>query len=447
MIWSSYNITSTITVQNYPFFTQGCRLIPAQKQQIFLVGKYHWGQYSIANFSAEQIFKSFLTALRLIARIKAAHWLPPKTSKYSHKEKYHRQILKSFSQRWGWLLVSRPQIDWRQNSERPGSRHWSLSQLRCCEIFTPLINNPNSPKVYLWSVQVTWIKCMNPRWSPVDLIWNTNYSFFRRFARVDHQISRELKGTLNVAFFAIFGWKCPRHSIFLASGWNHAYPVAPHLREPHHQRELGPWREGRHGDDVEQVGNRKWEMLLGGNKIGLGGWPTERPVNHRPVFSPFFPVQISFVQQRQIGEDFNDRLLFLASWLWYSSARGGGEKLCSVWNLSSLQCVFPLLHCTSQTAGSQVCRAVAVVPTTAQTLFSATFAQKLLLRLVPEQIPFKHSCEGPDDMPAHAKVVIFYISYAPYSPPGLPSWFQPHPSHLRRSSDSRHLAGDNPPHP
>ena len=96
---------------------------------------------------------------------------------------------------------------------------------------------------------------------------------------------------------------------------------------------------------------------------------------------------------------------------------------------------------------SQVCRAVAVVPTTAQTLFSATFAQKLLLRLVPEQIPFKHSCEGPDDMPAHAKVVIFYISYAPYSPPGLPSWFQPHPSHLRRPSDPWHLAGDDPPHP
>ena len=218
MIWSSYNITSTITVQNYPFFTQGCRLIPAQKQQIFLVGKYHWGQYSIANFSAEQIFKSFLTALRLIARIKAAHWLPPKTSKYSHKEKYHRQILKSFSQRWGWLLVSRPQIDWRQNSERPGSRHWSLSQLRCCEIFTPLINNPNSPKVYLWSVQVTWIKCMNPRWSPVDLIWNTNYSFFRRFARVDHQISRELKGTLNVALFAICGRKCPCCMLHMSGG-------------------------------------------------------------------------------------------------------------------------------------------------------------------------------------------------------------------------------------
>ena len=27
-------------------------------------------------------------------------------------------------------------------------------------------------------------------------------------------------------------------------------------------------------------------------------------------------------------------------------------------------------------------------------------------RLVPEQIPFKHSCEGPDDMPAHAKACL-----------------------------------------
>jgi len=67
--------------------------------------------------------------------------------------------------------------------------------------------------------------------------------------------------------------------------------------------------------------------------------------------------------------------------------------------------------------------------------------EMMLNRLVPEQIPFKHSCEGPDDMPAHAKVVIFHIFHALFPPPGLPSWFQPHPSHLRRSSDSRHLAG------
>ena len=131
--------------------------------------------------------------------------------------------------------------------------------------------------------------------------------------------------------------------------------------------------------------------------------------------------------------------------------RGRGKVMQCMELVFSPVCVpFPLLHCTSQTAGSQVCRAVAVVPTTAQTLFSATFARKLLLRLVPEQIPFKHSCEGPDDMPAHAKVVIFHIFYifhAPFSPPGLPSWFQPHPSHLRRSSDSRHLAGADPPHP
>ena len=27
-------------------------------------------------------------------------------------------------------------------------------------------------------------------------------------------------------------------------------------------------------------------------------------------------------------------------------------------------------------------------------------------RLVPESIPWKHSCEGPDDMPAHAKACL-----------------------------------------
>lgn len=30
----------------------------------------------------------------------------------------------------------------------------------------------------------------------------------------------------------------------------------------------------------------------------------------------------------------------------------------------------------------------------------------MLNRLVPESIPFKHSCEGPDDMPAHAKACL-----------------------------------------
>jgi len=32
--------------------------------------------------------------------------------------------------------------------------------------------------------------------------------------------------------------------------------------------------------------------------------------------------------------------------------------------------------------------------------------EMMLNRLVPEQIPFKHSCEGPDDMPAHAKACL-----------------------------------------
>ena len=29
-----------------------------------------------------------------------------------------------------------------------------------------------------------------------------------------------------------------------------------------------------------------------------------------------------------------------------------------------------------------------------------------MFRLVPESIPWKHSCEGPDDMPAHAKACL-----------------------------------------
>ena len=32
--------------------------------------------------------------------------------------------------------------------------------------------------------------------------------------------------------------------------------------------------------------------------------------------------------------------------------------------------------------------------------------EMMLNRLVPETIPFKHSCEGPDDMPAHAKACL-----------------------------------------
>ena len=37
---------------------------------------------------------------------------------------------------------------------------------------------------------------------------------------------------------------------------------------------------------------------------------------------------------------------------------------------------------------------------------SAYFYNSLHYRLVPETIPFKHSCEGPDDMPAHAKACL-----------------------------------------
>ena len=39
----------------------------------------------------------------------------------------------------------------------------------------------------------------------------------------------------------------------ILSGWDYAHPAAAHQRQPHHQRELGPGREGRHGDDAQQV--------------------------------------------------------------------------------------------------------------------------------------------------------------------------------------------------
>ena len=131
-----------------------------------------------------------------------------------------------------------------------------------------------------------------------------------------------------------------------------------------------------------------------------------------------------------------------------------GGKLCSVWNLSSLQCVFPAGWCivlhrrqAPKSAGLLLlCQQL-------RKLYSLQHLHEnsshILPRLVPEQIPFKHSCEGPDDMPAHAKVKIVraLISYPPFSSPGLPSWFQSHPSHLRRPSDPRDLAGAAPPIP
>ena len=43
----------------------------------------------------------------------------------------------------------------------------------------------------------------------------------------------------------------------ILSGWDHAHPAAAHQRQPHHQRELGPGREGRHGDDAQQNRTRR----------------------------------------------------------------------------------------------------------------------------------------------------------------------------------------------
>ena len=38
------------------------------------------------------------------------------------------------------------------------------------------------------------------------------------------------------------------------SGGDHAHPAPPHQRQSDHQRELGPGRAGRHGDDAQQTG-------------------------------------------------------------------------------------------------------------------------------------------------------------------------------------------------
>ena len=85
-----------------------------------------------------------------------------------------------------------------------------------------------------------------------------------------------------------------RYVIRYPPGRDHAHPAPTHQRQSHHQRELGPRREGRHGDDAQQVG-----------------------------------------RSLDAGENHSGRD-----------------------------------------------------------------------RLVPESIPFKHSCEGPDDMPAHAKACL-----------------------------------------
>ena len=38
---------------------------------------------------------------------------------------------------------------------------------------------------------------------------------------------------------------------------------------------------------------------------------------------------------------------------------------------------------------------------------------------MPEDLPFRHSCEGPDDMPAHVKVGDLLVSVCPLSSIGM----------------------------
>ncbi len=49
-------------------------------------------------------------------------------------------------------------------------------------------------------------------------------------------------------------------------GWADAHPAAAHVRVAGHQRELGPRREGRHGDDAQQdrPGGHALQALLRG---------------------------------------------------------------------------------------------------------------------------------------------------------------------------------------
>ena len=156
--------------------------------------------HSISVLPEPAVAESFLKELWLIARrlicLKTANIICGKISLRLNLSA--EQILKRAG---GWLLVSRPQIDWRQNSERPASR-CCLSQLPGSgrEIFTPLLNNrchPN-PTSDLFECGNNYI---HPKLSPVDLIHiNTNYSFSINVEGRPPKNPR-LEGHFNIAFF------------------------------------------------------------------------------------------------------------------------------------------------------------------------------------------------------------------------------------------------------
>ena len=126
--------------------------------------------------------------------------------------------LRVFSQNCGWLLVSRPQIDWRQNTERPGSRRW-LSQLRCCccEIFTPLLNNPNFNNQH------------------VNLKEGTNALFQGcAFWRINSQLLAAIMSATMSFVRAQRGWLNGNHSLFFGRLVGHHVGHIVHLPVGHH---------------------------------------------------------------------------------------------------------------------------------------------------------------------------------------------------------------------
>ena len=100
------------------------------------------------------------------------------------------------------------------------------------------------------------------------------------------------------------------------SGWNHAHTAPSHQRQSHHQRELGPGREGRHGDDAQQTGagdDTVQAQLWGSGRHarpceGLSAWfQLDSPHLWWPGYSGNLAGSLAMWTQVQTGER---RILF-----------------------------------------------------------------------------------------------------------------------------------------
>ena len=71
--------------------------------------------------------------------------------------------------------------------------------------------------------------------------------------------------------------------------------------------------------------------------------------------------------------------------------------------------------------------------------------EMMLNRIVPEDLPFRHSCEGPDDMVmkyfSHLTFVEIFFSVAARPREGVLPRLQPHRPRVGREAEPRHLAG------